>query len=792
MKVSLLSLLLFLLISTVSLPPLRAGTVVNDVTRINPIVVDQVTKPHSIEEIQEVVKNHPGPISIGGGHFSMGGQTATEGSLHLDLREFDKVINFSPEKKTITVQSGITWRKIQDVIDSSNLSLKIMQSYSNFTVGGSLSVNVHGRYIGQGPLIKSVRSIKAVLADGSLVEASPTKNSDLFYGLIGGYGGLGVIVEATLDLADNKRMERQVVRLPVDKYKDYFFSQIRNDPKAIFHNGDLYPPNYETVSAVSWLETEKPATEASRLIHFTQNTWMDRAFIDFISEFPHGKEIRAQILDPLLYLSKPVIWRNYEASHDVGELEPDSRKDSTYVLQEYFVPVENFNAFVPKMREIFQRHQVNVLNVSIRHSFADPGSLLAWAKGETFSFVVYYKQGVKEEDRKEVGNWTRELIDAALSMGGSYYLPYQIHATEAQFREAYPRAEEFFALKRKLDPTNKFRNKLWDRYFPASLDEIKKGLQAREGYRRPEEQTFLTLPEWYIVFSYDELGAFLKDHSPSDFPYYQSIGEFWSIYWKVYQITKNQYPVNWGYHLMVAVIGTSFTVEYGVKAIYEDTVGRFTHWLSSSRPTPEDLFIQKVSQEYGAFTHDHPWYEFPFFKRLKDFWKQTPLWGHDLLRKWERKIFFTHEFVAKTIYGWLINKGTQGAYGPEDSEIYVWAKVSPANLSDPRIHIVQIFGDQSVLFKIPRYEPFREILTSLSKQGAEFLEIAGNQNILLTVLVRRDSVPTFGPAQTLFESKVVTYPEVKRVALKVPASSLSQVLNSLGTLPVAAEHLFDY
>ena len=59
----------------------------------------------------------------------------------------------------------------------------------------------------------------------------------------------------------------------------------------------------------------------------------------------------------------------------------------------------------------------------------------------------------------------RELIDAALSVGGSYYLPYQIHATETQFLRAYPRTREFFALKRRLDPTNKFRNELLDKYY---------------------------------------------------------------------------------------------------------------------------------------------------------------------------------------------------------------------------------------------------------------------------------------------------------------------------------------
>ena len=65
--------------------------------------------------------------------------------------------------------------------------------------------------------------------------------------------------------------------------------------------------------------------------------------------------------------------------------------------------------------------------------------------------------------------WTRDLIEAALCVGGSYYLPYQLHATEEQLRRAYPRAAEFFALKQRLDPTNKFRNQLLDKYYrPAA------------------------------------------------------------------------------------------------------------------------------------------------------------------------------------------------------------------------------------------------------------------------------------------------------------------------------------
>ena len=117
------------------------------------------------------------------------------------------------------------------------------------------------------------------------------------------------------------------------------------------------------------------------------------------------------------------------------------------------------------MAEIFIRHKVNVINISIRHALPDSGSLLAWAKQEVFAFVVYYRQETTEAEKNRVGVWTRELADSAIQWHGSYYLPYQTHPTREQFMKAYPRAEELFRLKRKLDPEFRFRNVLWDQYY---------------------------------------------------------------------------------------------------------------------------------------------------------------------------------------------------------------------------------------------------------------------------------------------------------------------------------------
>ncbi len=444
-----------------------ASTLIREVTGLYPVKVSRVIVPGTSDEIQASVRSHSGPISIGGGRFSMGGQTATENSLHIDMRRYAKILAFDPGKRSITVQAGATWRDIQDHIDPYHLSVRIMQTYSNFTVGGSLSVNVHGRYVGEGPLIRSVESIKIVLADGREVKASATEQPQLFYAAIGGYGGVGVITEVTLHLAANDKLRRQTYILPFRDYGRHFLGTLRHGKGLIFHNADLYPPAYDTVRVENWWITDKPVTIEKRLIGREEKYWLEPQVISAVSSLPFGAELRKNVIDPLRDRDDVVVWRNHEASYDVRQLEPSiPRLLYSYVLQEYFVPVSKLDAFVPRMAHVLKQYDVNVLNVSIRHALPDTGSFLAWAPEEVFSLVLYYKQGTGEKARATVKQWTQALIDESLAVGGRYYLPYQIHARPDQFRRAYPRFEEFLAVKREVDPARKFRNKLWDAYLP--------------------------------------------------------------------------------------------------------------------------------------------------------------------------------------------------------------------------------------------------------------------------------------------------------------------------------------
>ncbi|HET6788363.1 MAG TPA: FAD-binding oxidoreductase, partial [Aquabacterium sp.] len=116
------------------------------------------------------------------------------------------------------------------------------------------------------------------------------------------------------------------------------------------------------------------------------------------------------------------------------------------------------------MARVLRAHDVEALNISIRHSPADTTALLPWAREEVFALVLYFKQRVHERAQARVGVWTRELIDLVLQHEGRYYLPYQLHATQAQFDKAYPEAAALRTLKRQWDPAGRLSNALWAKY----------------------------------------------------------------------------------------------------------------------------------------------------------------------------------------------------------------------------------------------------------------------------------------------------------------------------------------
>ncbi|MGH2666133.1 hypothetical protein [Flavobacterium sp.] len=177
---------------------------------------------------------------------------------------------------------------------------------------------------------------------------------------------------------------------------------------------------------------------------------------------------------------------------------------------------------------------------------------------------------------------------------------------------------------------------------------------------RPADQTFLTFPEWYLVFSPDEQAQYFKNQTATSFPFMSHIRQIWEGYHIVNEQIKGNFPTNTGYHFMIWVIGSSASVEYSIKAWYETVIGRLTDTGDSI--TDEDRFNAQYTQDYVDFIKDRPWYEFDFKKQLTSFWSSPSFFGNHFFRKIERKYMLTSEFMVKLVYGKLIGLGTVTVY----------------------------------------------------------------------------------------------------------------------------------
>ena len=323
-----------------------------------------------------------------------------------------------------------------------------------------------------------------------------------------------------------------------------------------------------------------------------------------------------------------------------------------------------------------------------------------------------------------------------------------------------------------------------------SLSAAAAPLAPRE-HQRPPDQTFLTYPEWFLVFSPAEYAAFVRSHPPSDFPFLGHIRQFWQGYGAVWNQTRGHYPFNGGYHLMIMVIGSSTTAEYAFRSVYETLFGRLAELTRAHGMTEEERLGARYAQDYVDFIRVDPWYEFDFTLRLRRLWFGTSLTGPDMIRKWERKYALTSELGVKAIYGWLIKLGTKTVYDPALPTTAIVIDRLPAS-PITNLTVMQRYGDGSALVTIPRYEGFMTAATELARQNVQFREIAGNRGPILLSVIEYGNAPAALRDMAFLRQAIITEPGKERRLVTVPVDALTPALNSLRTSGVQVEHVFDY
>lgn len=461
-----------------ALPLAQKGGTINDASCLNRTSIYGVVAVQTEEDIRVALQfareNHL-RVTPAGRRHSMGGQSFAQDGLVVDMHGFNR-ISLDRERKILRAQSGATWAEIQRLLDREGLAMIAVQSINIFSVGGTLSVNAHGIAHDPGQIAPTVRSLRVMTSDGEVHTTNPAENAELFRHVLGGYGLFGIILDAELEVMDNEVYVRKTDTIDYREFPAYFAKSIAGKAEVglLYGRLSMSPGSYLTETLVHRYE-RVPFDGPLPPLRPPERVWLNRLAINLSKTGSFGRRVRWWLekqIEPKLHVCSErrevagegqcLVTRSQEMFDAMDYLR--NRLQDTDILQEYFIPHERMPEFIDSLRSTVVANRANLLNVTIRIVTRDTVTALPYAGEDMFAIVLYFNQGFNEEESAVLQRTTSDLIDLATGLGGTYYLPYQLHYSPSQLRRAYPGIDSFFETKRRLDPGELFTNTFYEKY----------------------------------------------------------------------------------------------------------------------------------------------------------------------------------------------------------------------------------------------------------------------------------------------------------------------------------------
>ena len=441
----------------------------NDASHLNPtpgmnVVSLQTDRDFVVSTLQNTLaqaKIEKRVVTIGGARHSMGGQSLYPNSIHIDMDGFSAME--LTKDGLLHVQSGARWRDVVAFLHTHNLSVSVMQTNNDFSVGGSISVNAHGWQHNKGPLSSTVKAFDIMLADGTIQHCSRTENTELFSLALGGYGLLGVILDVWLEVVPNQWYHSVHKHVPLTQFLETWDSLATQDNIQMLYGRLNIIPNtlFEDVLITGYAPIE--TKQDFEPLHTIPLDNLKRAVFRGSENSVFGKKLRWNL--------ETMLGGEASGKHmrSVLQNEPASayaNKDpqKTDILHEYFVPRDQAIHFVQDMAKILHSCDDYLLNVTIRSVDEDTDTILKYATEDVFAFVLLFTHPRTHAVDESMRTCTHKLVDNAIAHNGRFYLPYRLHPTIEQFHKSYPQYPQFVAGKLKYDPESLFQNMFYTHY----------------------------------------------------------------------------------------------------------------------------------------------------------------------------------------------------------------------------------------------------------------------------------------------------------------------------------------
>lgn len=412
----------------------------------------RVETPRDTDEVVRAVKQAAAERTrvkaVGAGH-SFTAIAATDGVL-LRLDALSGVREVDRANRLATVGGGTPLHRLHALLAAEGLAMSNLGDIDRQSISGAISTGTHGTGERLGGIATQVRGLELVTGDGSVVRCSATDHADIFDAARVGLGALGIVTAVTLQCEPAFELRAAERPLPVgDVMRDLDGFATRND------HFEFYWMPHTDLALVK--ENNRPRDGEQGRPLGRLRAWFDD---EFASNTAFGLVCRVGRARPLLVprlnrlVAKAISARTFTApSYDVFV----SPRRVRFVEMEYAVPRAAATEAFAAIRDVIEREDLRVsFPVEVRVAAGDDIPLSTASGRDSAYFAIHMFRGVAFERYFRAVEERMRALDGRPHWGKMHY------RTAADLRPAYPRFDEFLAVRDTVDPDRVFTNAYLD------------------------------------------------------------------------------------------------------------------------------------------------------------------------------------------------------------------------------------------------------------------------------------------------------------------------------------------
>ncbi|BFM10890.1 D-arabinono-1,4-lactone oxidase [Simiduia litorea] len=392
--------------------------------------------PASVAELQTLVKTAAGTVRpVGSGH-SFSALVPTDDTL-VSLSRLKGVL--STEGDRATIAGGTRLGDLGDALASANQALINMPDIDEQSLAGALATATHGTGAHIGCLSSFITDLQLVCANGELLRCNANANTELFNAARVNLGALGIVTELTLANVKPYKLKRETEWLKIEDILEKVENLAEQNRNVEFYYIPFSGMGFTDVHNI----TDDPVSSTEKI---DQNDGAE-TLKDIRDWLGFSPKIRELVLSSYMKtidkeISIAASWENYTLERNVRFNE-----------MEYHLPRSEGLKAVAEIRQVLEKNFSEVFfPIEVRFVKGDDIWLSPFYQRDTISIAVH--RYFNEDYRP----YFAAIEPIFKKYGGRPHWGKINTLNGKDFKALYPNWQNFLAVRKAVDPHNKFLN----------------------------------------------------------------------------------------------------------------------------------------------------------------------------------------------------------------------------------------------------------------------------------------------------------------------------------------------